>query len=1304
MASTVTIDLRHVARGLEIPLRQVQAVVELLDEGNTVPFITRYRKDQTGGLDEEQIREIQDRLAKMRLLADRKQTILRSIDSQGKLTEKLAKQILSATTTKRLEDLYLPYKPKKQTLATLARSRGLEELASEILEAAPGANDLDARSRDFANPDRQVPSGADALLGAGHILAEQFSERADLRQRLREILQKSGKVVTTQIAPDPAIVPSPAPSAETQPQAEASPGKVSQPVPTATEPQIAETPGQETSAATETAVPGVREAVAAPLSDLTETPPAVASVAEMLAEKTVLVEGEVVAGKEMLPEKIEAEAVAPEPTAPVLATADHAAGATPSDPALAAEALPAAETAPVGETAPVAEAVPVVGGKPPLAPAAARRARDRERARLEKQNKKEAKRKKIEERRVKAFRDYFNYAEDIKKIPPHRVLAINRAERAKILRVKIDCDLDAMSAALDEILVPPGHPHADYLRGCARDALSRLILPALEREARRELTDRAETHAVGVFARNLRNLLLQPPIHNRRVLAVDPGFKSGCKLAALDQFGNVLGHDVLYLVGSKPGRKEEAKQKAIELIRRHELTVVAIGNGTACRETEDFFAEMLSTELKDQGVAYVIVNEAGASVYSTSQLGREEFPEYDATLRGAVSIGRRLLDPLSELVKIEPANIGVGLYQHDVKAKHLEASLDEVVESCVNYVGVDVNTASPALLRYVSGLNQLTARRIYEHRREHGPFRSREQLREVPGFGDATFVQSAGFLKIAGGENPLDATWIHPESYAIATRVLERFDGKPADLTEKEAAASLAQRMAAVDLEGLAKDLAASPAESPSANVTAPEAPAADVLPAAAVLPTAEASAAVSVGETASEVPLAETASDFPPESAAGYPVLRVAAAATAESSGAPGYPVVGRGSTSVVKETTVGTLTLRDILAQLARPGRDPREDLPPPVFKQGVLKLEDLTPGMELTGTVLNVVDFGCFVDIGMHDSGLVHVSRLADRFIRDPHEFVAVGDIVKVWVMEVDKERRRVSLTMVRPGSERPRRPFRGEGDASQQTQQAGQDQAGRDQDRARGSGQHGDRPPRSGQGRPGGRRDGQQNQQGGQPNQAGGRPRAGRPQGGRPQHGGAPQPGGGPQGEGGGAPGAPGYPLAGHGSRVGGKPREDRRGGYGGPPPRKPRPQGPGQGRPHEFKPKPKPLIPLSDAMKKGKEPMRTFGDLMQFFESKTDDQKPPAPNKTEQDEKRVQTGADAPATETATESASPGDGNLVEASPGRGIGGDRVSAEGSIVDTSHEPPPAPPPEPADSVSPTPGERSPEPQTPPPAGDQ
>ena len=405
--------------------------------------------------------------------------------------------------------------------------------------------------------------------------------------------------------------------------------------------------------------------------------------------------------------------------------------------------------------------------QPSVAQSAAQRKLARQRAKEALQKKRELKKKKIEEKKIKAFRDYFDYREEIRSIPPHRVLAINRGERARVLRVRLDSDLQAMINVLDEMLVPPEHPHADYLRGCARDALTRLILASLEREVRRELTDRAEFHAVGVFAKNLRNLLLQPPVHNHRILAVDPGFKSGCKLAALDQFGNLLGHGVIYLVG-KPDRREEARQKVLEMIEQHQLTVAAIGNGTACRHAEDFFAELIEKDLKDRGVAYVIVNEAGASVYSTSRTGREELPECDATLRGAISIGRRLQDPLSELVKIDPANIGVGLYQHDVKAKHLRASLDDVVESCVNYVGVDVNTASPALLRYVSGLNQLTARRLYEYRREHGPFRTREQLREVPGLGEATFVQAAGFLKIPAGDNPLDATWIHPESYAVA--------------------------------------------------------------------------------------------------------------------------------------------------------------------------------------------------------------------------------------------------------------------------------------------------------------------------------------------------------------------------------------------------------------------------------------------------------------------------------------------------------------------------------------------------------
>ncbi len=1085
MESTVTIDLRQVGRGLEIPLRQIQTTVELLDEGNTVPFITRYRKDQTGGLDEEQIREIQGRLAKLRLLADRKQTILRSIESQGKLTERLSKQILAATTSKRLEDLYLPFKPKKQTLATLARSRGLEPLAREILEAAPTCADLDARAADFISTDKHVPTAADALFGAGHILAEQISEQAELRGRLREVLQRTGVLVSSRLPveekPQREREPKPAADAAVEPP-------VSEETPPAFE-AVFETPEETPEEATAVELDAVEvsaEEVPPPETLTAETP---SLEAEMPAPETLTAETPLLEASmpqvatppandfefgldlaSLMSQAMSSDEPPPESAAePTPALIPHSGSDNPTIDASAASFVVSAESTPVPSEVPAAPPENAAAARPS---AAAQRKLARQQAKAAMQKKRELKKKKIEEKKIKDFQDYFDFHDDIKKIPPHRVLAINRGERARVLRVRIESDLQAMTAALEEMLVPPEHPHADYLRGCARDALSRLILPSLEREVRRELTDHAEAHAVGVFAKNLRNLFLQPPVHNHRLLAVDPGFRSGCKLAALDEFGNLLGQGAIYLVG-KPDRSGEARQKVLEMIEKHQLTVVVIGNGTACRHTENFFADLIENQLKDKGVAYVIVNEAGASVYSTSRVGREEFPQYDATLRGAISIGRRLQDPLSELVKIDPANIGVGLYQHDVKAKHLRTSLDDVVESCVNFVGVDVNTASPALLRYVSGLNQLTARRLYEHRREHGPFHSREQLRQVPGFGEATFVQAAGFLKILGGDNPLDATWIHPESYLAANEALGRLGGSAADLREKQSAAALAERIGQVDRASLAHEL-------------------------------------------------------------------------------------------------SVGLLTLNDILTQLVRPGRDPREDLPAPVFKRGVIKLEDLAAGMELTGTVLNVVDFGCFVDIGMHDSGLVHVSRLADKYVRDPHDVVAVGDVVKVWVVEIDKERRRVSLTMVRPGSERPKYPPRGPksaGGRSSGTQPTGEGDSVEGENRTQ------QRPPRSG-----------------------GQQRPPRPAG---QQGGA-RP---PRSEGQRPPRAEGQ-------------RPPRSGGEGRPP------RSEGRGRPRgeqrrplpQPRPTPKPVIPLTDAMKTGKEPLRTFSDLMQFYQHQTvepSDNKPPA---------------------------------------------------------------------------------------------
>ncbi|MFM7245282.1 MAG: Tex-like N-terminal domain-containing protein [Planctomycetaceae bacterium] len=837
-AITAVIDLGRIAQRLGIPPASVQAAVELLDGGNTIPFITRYRRDQTGGLDEEAIRRIAESVARARQLADRKQTILRTIQGQGKLTDELEARIVAAESSKQLEDVYLPFKPRKLSLAEVARQRRLEPLAREILAAAPAVANLDTRAADFVDADAEVPTVADVLLGVGHIIAHDFSERADVRERLREILYRSAHL------------------------------------------------------------------------------------------KSQRVESE---GKALTKEE-------------------------------------------------------------------------------------------------KHYRDYFDYGEHIQRVPPHRLLAINRGERARLLKVRIEGPAEEMQAAAEQVLVSADHPHAEFLRACARDALARLILPSLEREIRREMTDVCESHAVTVFARNLRNLLLQPPVAGRRVLALDPGFKSGCKAVVIDECGTPLDHAVLHVVG-KQEKRQAAAAKLAELVGTHACSVIAIGNGAAARETENLVAEVVGG-LGELDIGYAIVNEAGASVYSTSVYGREELPGHEAAIRGAISIGRRLQDPLSELVKIEPANIGVGLYQHDVKARHLHASLEQVVESCVNYVGVDVNTASPALLRRVSGFNQATAKNFHEWRTKNGPFTSRQQFLEVPGFGEAAFVQAVGFLKITGGTNPLDSTWIHPESYPVAEKVLERLGASPAEIGSRPQCEVLADRVATVDLDGLARELG-------------------------------------------------------------------------------------------------VGHLLLSDIVEQLARPGRDPREDLPKPFFKKGVLKLEDLEVGMELLGSVLNVVDFGAFVDIGLHDSGLVHISQLSDQYVRDPHDILSVGQIVQVWVLELDKARRRVSLTMIPPGIR----------ERQQRREEARREQKER---KARRAEEPAQAPPNAG----------------GQP------PRPQRP------------------------------------------PSRQR-------PQRGDRPSRPPAPRVYEAKPK-APRTPISTKMQEGKEPLRTFGDLMQFFEKRQHEDDGPDP--------------------------------------------------------------------------------------------
>ncbi len=908
MDISVDIDLGQVARELALPEQSVRQTVALLDEGNTVPFITRFRKEQTGSLDEQQIRQIQDKVVKLRALAERKRTILKSIHVQGKLTPELAALIRAARSTKRLEDLYLPYKPKKQTLATAARQRGLEPLAQRLLHEGLDPETLQTEATAHIDPSSGLESVEAVLAGVGHIIAEWYSERADIRGRLRHLIHRSAKLVSRAAAPA---------SKETPPSKQDDQTDHNAPPTTSTQESLS--PGASLQAAATKA-----ESTPSPTLEIVSDDSGSGSASSMAQTLDQTPESAIPPVAEPPPETETA------PTSDDPATAPQTAADCPTE--ISAAESPSDNT---GETTDqesenAVDTKPDTSGTEAHASATPKSKSARHGPLAASLQRREKKRRKLEA----AFKDYFDFSEKLSRIPPHRVLAVNRGERARILRARLEFDTDAMVAKACQWLVPDEHLNADLLRNCVRDALCRLVLPSLEREVRRELTEQAEQHAVEVFAKNLRTLLLQPPVHGHRVLAIDPGFRNGCKLVAIDAIGNVLDHTTIYIVGNKQ-RVKQGRAKLVEMIRQHELTVVAIGNGTGCRQTEQLVSDVIANELQELDVAFVIVNEAGASVYSTSALGREELPDYDATLRSAISIGRRLLDPLSELVKINPANIGVGLYQHDVKEKHLQQSLDAVVESCVNYVGVDVNTASPALLRYVSGLNQLTARRLCEYRAANGPFRTREQFREVPGFGNATFIQAAGFLKITGGDNPLDATWIHPESYAVATQLLDELRGIVDGGTEPELAASADELMP----EWIDRALEDLDIEQLSAKLS-------------------------------------------------------------------------------------VSTVLLRDIIESLRRPGRDPREDFPAPVLRRGILKLEDLKPGMELSGTVLNVVDFGVFVDIGLPDSGLVHISRLVDRFVRDPHEVVGVGDMLRVWVTEVDKQRRRVSLTAIDPKAKRVR----------------------------------------------------------------------------------------------------------------------------------------------------------------------------------------------------------------------------------------------------------------------------------------
>ena len=715
----VNIEERLV-KELGITLKQVQNVIKLLDEGNTVPFISRYRKEQTGGLSDDVLRKFFERLTYLRNLKERKEDVLRLIDEQGKLNDDIVKALEKADTLTEVEDIYRPYKQKKRTRATIALEKGLKPLADLILEGNFKGN-LNEEASKYINEEKKVLTEEEAINGALDIVAEVISDEAAFRKWIREFVMREGKI--------------------------------------------------ESKGSSEEATP---------------------------------------------------------------------------------------------------------------------------------------------------FEMYYEYSEDVNKIPAHRILAINRGEKEKVLSVRIVANEDKIITYLQNRLLKNNEVTDEYLKLAIKDSFKRLIYPSIEREIRSELTDKGEEGAILIFKENLKALLMQAPIKGKVVMGYDPGFRTGCKVAVLDPTGKFLEKATVY--PTVPKKDIEGTKKLLkELIYKHNVDVISLGNGTASRESEEVISEML-TEIKNESgkeLAYVIVSEAGASVYSASELAAKEYPDLDVTIRGAISIGRRLQDPMAELVKIDPKAIGVGQYQHDVTPKRLDESLTGVVEDSVNKVGVDLNTATPSLLTYIAGINASIANNIVAYRDETGGFKSRKELLKVKRLGQKAYEQCAGFLRVMESKNPLDNTAVHPESYEAAEKLINILGYSMDDLKNKKLS----------DIEDRVKE----------------------------------------------------------------------------------------KGLKNLESELEIGELTLKDIIKELQKPGRDPREDMPKPILKTGVIDLKDLQPGMELMGTVRNVSDFGAFVDIGVHQDGLVHKSQMANKFVKHPLDIVKVGDIIKVKIMEVDEKRKRISLTM-------------------------------------------------------------------------------------------------------------------------------------------------------------------------------------------------------------------------------------------------------------------------------------------------
>ncbi len=793
---------------LKVEKWQVEAAVKLIDEGNTIPFISRYRKEATGSLNDEQLRDLNERLAYLRNLEEKKEQVLGSIEEQGKLTPELKEKILAAQTLVAVEDLYRPYRPKRKTRASVAKEKGLGGLAEYILAQEATTPVLEEAAKYVAGEDapeeKRVASPEEALQGAKDIIAEGISDDADYRSYIRELTMEEGIVTSS--------------------------------------------------------------------------------------------------------------------------------------------------------------------------------ARD--------------------EKAQSVYEMYYQFEEPVKKIAGHRVLALNRGEAEKFLTVKVNAPEERILRFLEKKTVTRENPYtAPILKEAVQDSYDRLIAPAIEREIRGYLTEKAEDGAIAVFGKNLEQLLLQPPIAGKVVLGWDPAFRTGCKLAVVDPTGKVLDTKVIYPTAPQ-NKVEEAKTELKRLIGKYHVDLISVGNGTASRESEQVIVELLK-EL-DRPVQYVIVSEAGASVYSASKLATEEFPNFDVGQRSAASIARRLQDPLAELVKIDPKSIGVGQYQHDMNQKKLGEALSGVVEDSVNRVGVDLNTASVSLLEYISGISKTIAKNIVDYREQNGRFTNRKQLLKVAKLGPKAYEQCAGFLRILDGDNPLDATSVHPESYEAAEKLLEKLGMTMDDVR-------VAQKKAAAE-KAAEKKAPAAPTGSVAEVSQKKKARPIQIRNTSTAM--GKALAAAMGGMTAEAEEVSQKGSTNKVNGMAGG---SGAAGGTVSRTAVSGLEKRISNKKQLAEELGIGEITLTDILKELEKPARDPRDDMPKPILRSDVLDIKDLKPGMVLKGTVRNVIDFGVFVDIGVHQDGLVHISQITDRFIKHPLEAVSVGDIVDVQVMSVDAAKKRISLTM-------------------------------------------------------------------------------------------------------------------------------------------------------------------------------------------------------------------------------------------------------------------------------------------------